>query len=125
MPEGWAPALAGFRRLGLRWWRRNLLRTFRQWRQRTAPLAETEGRENRKVARTVHQGALGRCAWSSSGGRAVHLEHARLLRQDPVIARSLEVAADGLRRAAGPHALGHPDCLACWWEWVTGSTPFF
>lgn len=29
MPEGWEPALDGFRRLGLRWWRRNLLRTFR------------------------------------------------------------------------------------------------
>ena len=30
-----------------------------------------------------------------------------------------------VRRAAGPHALGHPDYLACWWEWVSGSTPFF
>ena len=33
------------------------------------------------------------------------------------------MAADGLRRATGPHALGHSDYLVCWWEWVAGSTP--
>ena len=42
-----------------------------------------------------------------------------------MVARSLEVAADGLRRAAGPYALGNPNYLTCWWEWVTGSSPFF
>ena len=42
-----------------------------------------------------------------------------------MVARSLEVAAGGLRHAAEPHALDHPNYLTCWWEWVTGSTPFF
>ena len=35
------------------------------------------------------------------------------------------MAADGLRRAAGPYTRGEDDYLRCWWEWVTGSTPFF
>ena len=38
MPPGWEKAMNGFRRLGLRWWRRNLLRTFRAWREKHHPV---------------------------------------------------------------------------------------
>ena len=68
MPEGWELALEGFRWLGLRWWRRNLLKTFRRWRQQTVPLTKSERRENRKIAQTVHQGVSGRYAWNLGGG---------------------------------------------------------
>ena len=87
-------------------------------------LRVSAGRTTR-LLRPYTMGVSSRYAWSSLDGRFVYAKHARLLRNDPVIARSLEVAADGLRRAAGPHALGHPKYLMCWWEWVTGSTLFF
>lgn len=54
MPEDWEKAMDSFRRLGIRWWRRNLMRTFRRWRERAhllpgrcscmvAPLLTPEG----------------------------------------------------------------------------------
>jgi hypothetical protein len=33
LPEGWEGNMDGFRRLGIRWWRRNLHRSFRRWRE--------------------------------------------------------------------------------------------
>ena len=97
-------------------WRRNLLRTCGQWRQQTVPLAQIDCRENYKVALTVCQEVTGRCAWSSQGGHAVYVKQVRLLRNSPGIVRSLKVAADGLRRAAGPHAQGHPNYLTYRYE---------
>ena len=37
LPQGWEGAMDGFRRLAIRWWRRNLLRTYRGWIRRQFP----------------------------------------------------------------------------------------
>jgi len=40
MPDKWKAALNGFRRLGIRWWRRNLVKTLVDWRRSTLPMKE-------------------------------------------------------------------------------------
>ena len=116
----------GFRRLGLRWWRRNLLRTFRRWRETTCPLRPSA----RKPHALVKRACNGTYAWRKrkggiGGGLGVYIEQVGALRGEERVARSLEVAADGLRRAAGPRSGDHPSYLTGWWEWTDGSTPFF
>ena len=48
-----------------------------------------------------------------------------MIRQAKGGARTFKVAADGLGQAAGPYKQDHPAYLSCWWDWVSGSTPFF
>ena len=39
--------------------------------------------------------------------------------------KSRDVAMDGIMRAAGPYYRNNNRYLDTWWEWVSGSTPFF
>jgi hypothetical protein len=76
----------------------------------------------------VKWGRTGTYAWretSGDGGRACYSQQAADLRAVERVAQSLEVATNGLRRAAGPHLRNHPCYLSGWWEWTAGSTPFF
>ena len=43
VPKGWERALDGFRRLGIRWWRRRLLRTYVKWKR--SPITTAASRE--------------------------------------------------------------------------------
>ena len=62
MPPGWEGAMHGFRRTGLRWWQRNLLRTLKAWRTNHAsgPQAGSEVSPHNLVTRSVSDG---RYAW--------------------------------------------------------------
>ena len=39
--------------------------------------------------------------------------------------KSRDIAVDGITRAAGPYCRNDDRYLDTWWEWVSGSTPFF
>ena len=126
MPQGWEEAMEGFRDLGLCWWRRNLLRTFRRWREHSCPLSAGRGRPHT----LVRQNLGGTYKWRKpqgvkKGGAQLYREQAADLFSDERVARSLEVASEGLRRAAGPQCRDDPSYLSGWWEWTVGSTPFF
>ena len=58
-------------------------------------------------------------------GRKFYLMQMRVVRDAPSGLASLRVASDESRRTAGPYDQGHPDFMRGWWEWVSGSTPFF
>ena len=38
---------------------------------------------------------------------------------------SLKIGLDAMERAAGPYFRDDPKYSSTWWEWVSGSTPFF
>ena len=130
----------GFRVLGLRWWRRNLLRTFLGWRVKHYPLDRSlttrdqvkgrKGQPHSLVTRNVN----GTYDWKKEvrarntskrepvredGPKIGHLRYCaqmEMLRQSKDGARSFKIAVDGLERAAGPYERGHPSYLTCWWD---------
>jgi hypothetical protein len=126
MPAGWEGAMDGFRRMGLRWWRRNLLRTFRAWRLRHAsgPQAGREMAPHNLVAQTVPGGGY---VWRRGGKGlgAYKAQWACLHQQGSEGPKTMRVARDALSRAAGPHSRCSTDYLDGWWDWASGSTPFF
>ena len=115
MPEGWEGALNGFRVFALRWWRRNLLRTYLSWETRRYPTTANP-RTHLIGWRRPPGGKRPHYMWSTRGrgGKAAYLAQVR----DSCMSkkRSREVAADALRRAVGPYTRGHPDFLAGWWD---------
>ena len=126
MPEGWEGAMDGFRRMGLRWWRRNLLRTLRAWRTRhsTGPRAGREVPPHRLVAQSGPEGRYNwrRVGWGLEVYKAQWDAHHQQGQEGP---RTTRVARDALGRAAGPCCRCSPDYLSGWWDWASGSTPFF
>ena len=140
VPAGCKEALDVIRIGCLRRWRVNLLRSFARWRQRHYPLTVSANRQ--PWVRYWPEGYL----WRTSGsmrprprppgrkkgryiwdplGRRIYLAQIAGVWKKPGAKASFTVARDGLRRAAGPYNGDDNRHLRCWWEWVSGSTPFF
>ena len=68
-----------------------------------------------------------RYAWRLAGkGRGVYKAQWISLHQQGLEGpKTMKVARDALGRAAGPHNRYSPDYLNGWWDWASGSTPFF
>ena len=131
LPDKWKSSLGGFREFGLRWWRRRLVSTYYRWRREHHPVEhsrlahdkmvylECEGEEDYKYVWTKQKrSGLG-------GGQARYKGAHSRLRSTEVGRATVEVALDALVRAAGPYTWDHELKSSTWWEWVSGSTPFF
>ena len=117
----------GFRKFGLRWWRRNLLRTLRVWREKHHPVDKSlivwfEGSRgrNRRPHSLFTQNLDGTYDWKEEiqGGtrgtepvrkRGTKLKvlrycsQMRKLRLSKDGVRAFKIALDRLERAAGPY----------------------
>ena len=134
LPEGWQESMNGFRRFGIRWWRRQLLRTYLKWRRSHHPLpfgldnreiyAPTSQGRTHLITKTWKEGVGYVYCWSKKGKSAYSKDHASV--RNTVEGRAtVKVALDAISRAAGPYTRDHDLYLSTWWEWVSGSAPFF
>jgi hypothetical protein len=132
LPEGWQKSMNGFRQLGIRRWRLQLLRTYLRWRRANYPLMM--GSDTRQIYTPSNQRGLvtkgweeGKgyvFAWTAKGRSAYAKDHARI-RNTEAGEATIKVALDAIIRAAGPYTRDHILYLSTWWEWVSGSAPFF
>lgn len=132
MPDKWKAALNGFRRLGIRWWRRNLVKTLLDWRRSTLPMKEplsVEFLAKEYVDRNgvIHPVWRWRRAGTSNDflGRKNYKEWFKAKVSSPAGRKSHEVAAEAIWRTAGEYCQDHPEVMEAWWSWVWGSTPLF
>ena len=134
----------------LRRWRKNLFQGFRRWREKHYPVRvegpqpwvtlcmeelrycwSTRGKGEARPAPAVKK--QGRYRWrvgpTGNTDRPLGWRAYRAQFEDmwaiPGGRATMHLAGDGLRRAAGPYHAGDPRYLRGWWEWVSGSTPFF
>jgi len=63
-------------------------------------------------------------AWTKKGRSAYAKDHAHI-RNTEAGEATVKVALDAIIRAAGPYTRDHRLSLSTWWEWVSGSAPFF
>ena len=134
LPDGWQESMNGFRRFGIRWWRRQLLRTYLKWRRSHHPLPlafdsrqsyapSSQGRTH-MLTRIWKEGLGYVYCWSKKGKSAYSKDHSSI--RDTVEGRAtVKVALDAITRAAGPYTRDQGLYLSTWWEWVSGSAPFF
>ena len=131
-PAGWETALDGFRRLAIRFWRRRLLSSYREWRTKHYPLRQEGAGHLVRLDKTS-----GHYVWTSKSkkrGRGKSLvdvgsqryrAERRTQAEKPAYQQSMSMAADALTKAAGPYHRDHKLYMRTWWEWVEGSTLFF
>jgi hypothetical protein len=126
MPPGWEGAMNSFRRMGFRWWQRNLLRMFRAWRRRHGPDPRT-GREVAPHNLVVFSRSDGHYVWQRAGkGLLAYKAQWDCLHQKGKEGpRTMKVAWDAMGQVARPHERFSPDYLDGWWDWASGSRPFF
>ena len=133
MPSKWRRALNGFRRLGIRWWRRNLIRTFLHWRRKKLPLKkEPRSTDYMSLTYVDRDGVLyPKWSWlqkngSGDRGRMIYKRwYAAKAESSDARVRSHEMARDAIWRTAGLYCQDHPDVEDTWWSWIWGSTPFY
>ena len=117
---GWKAAMKGFRELGLRWWRRSLIRGFKTWREKHLPQIQHQLPRPYQLVETEYITKTGvvemRYVWrGGERGRLRYTSQLRTLRSCQEGKASFEVGYDGIRRAAE----------SSWFEWLEGSAPFF
>jgi hypothetical protein len=113
---GWVLLLVGFCCLGLRWWRRNLLRGFHTWRR--ANMKINKGCTPSQMIRHTIASWDNRSAvlyhWSAKG-RSAYRAQWLFLRSSP----------DGLAMVRAGLDTISCSTNASWFEWLEGSAPFF
>lgn len=128
MPSKWKRALNGFRRLGIRWWRRNLIRTFLHWRRKKLPVKrEPKSTAYMKVSYVDKGGVLyPRWSWRDEKGRRIYKGwYTAKAKSSDARVRSHEMARDAIWRTAGKYCQDHSEVEDTWWSWIWGSTPFY
>ena len=105
----------GIRRLGLRWWRRNLLRTFLRRRENSCPLGAATQCPLTLARRKPDEVYTWKNAQGvKKRGHQLYRKQATDLRLDERVAYSLEMASDGLRQAGGLHCRDDPSYISGW-----------
>ena len=142
--DGYRKALNGFRRFAVRKYRRNLLKGFVKWRRKHLPLAVEEKKPDSSRRPNAFMYVKVDAEASQVSGHAVYV-WTRTGRDEYEAARrklmakrdgpnSLKMAADGIARASGPYCRDAEEYVSfqdgdeflhAWWEWTSGSTPFF
>ena len=101
---GWKEAMKGFRELGLRWWRRSLIRGFKTWRVKHLPIQPHQPRPHQlvEIDYTTKNGTVEmRYIWKEGvRGRGHYSSQLRNWRAHQEGRASFEVGYDGIRRAA-------------------------
>ncbi len=113
---GWALSLIGFCCLGLRWWRRNLLRGFHIWRRANVRINKgctPSQMIQHTIASWDNQSAVV-YLWSTKG-RTAYRAQWLFLCSSPDGLVTVRAGLDAISRSAN----------ASWFEWLEGSAPFF
>jgi hypothetical protein len=114
---GWVHSLEIFRSLGLRWWRRNLVRGYTRWRRTHIKI--NKGCLPSQMVRpslgyTVGRGEMMSYQWTTKG-RAAYKAQWMFLRATSDGLATVKAGLDAIRQAS----------QASWFKWLEGLAPFF